>query len=536
MAQRFSWRIVFRTPSVHLVVTGLWLVCLGACSPSNDGSTKGVARPRPDAEMPVRIALHGDPASLDPHLQSEVIAQAVLGNVYDALVSFDADMRLVPQLAKTWSNPDELTWRFELRDDLSFHDGRRVTSADVVASLERVRNHPLSRQSASLVAVDEIVALDEWTVELRTLHPYVVLLNKLAYLYVVPADAPEEITVPLGSGPYRFAERLPARSADAPASLRLDLVSDDPRAAGLPRKVEYYFVSHRKERLAGLLASRYDIIDDLGLSDLGEVQGRDDVRIESRSSLLVAYLQLDPNQPPFDDPRVRRAVSLAIDREDLVRRMFGDYAEPAGQMVSQNVFGYSPELRPPRRDLAAAKLLLADAGYDDGLRVTLEHRDGRAVAVPLRDQLAEAGIQVELSPRPWSELYGLLQTGELGFYLGGWVCTSADAGDLFDAKVHSREEGSGYGRANYANYSNPELDALVEDANQTASVEQRGELWRRGLEILADDLPYVPLFSQHEVYGVRDRVGWRPRQDGRVYGRDIHLSAASPGGREPRQR
>ena len=146
------------------------------------------------------------------------------------------------------------------------------------------------------------------------------------------------------------------------------------------------------------------------------------------------------------------------------------------------------------------------------------------MAIPLRDQLAEAGIDVQLAPRPWSEIYGRLQTGEIGFYLGGWVCTSADAGDLFDAKVHTPEENTGYGRANYAGYSNPELDALIESANQTGSVEQRGELWRRGLAILARELPYVPLFSEHEVYGVRDRVSWSPRQDGRVYGRDIRVA------------
>jgi ABC-type transport system substrate-binding protein len=144
---------------------------------------------------------------------------------------------------------------------------------------------------------------------------------------------------------------------------------------------------------------------------------------------------------------------------------------------------------------------------------------------PLRDQLAEVGIFVELAPQPWGDIYHRLQTGVVDFYLGGWVCTSADAGDLFDAKVHTPDPASGYGRANYVSYSNFELDALIEDANRTSSVEQRGKLWRQGLAILARELPYVPLFSRHDVYGVRERVQWRPRQDGRIYGRDIRLRA-----------
>lgn len=486
---------------------------------------------------PVRIALHGDPASLDPHLQSEVIAQAVLGNVYDALVTFDSDMRLIPQLAQNWSNPDDLSWRFDLRQGVTFHDGRPVTADDVVASLQRVRFHPRSRQSAALVAVEEVSAPDDRTIEIRTRQPYAVLLNRLAHVFVVPADAPEEIFEPVGSGPYRFVDYLPAGSRDAAVG-RVALEAASPRWDGrpIPPRVEYHFEADRAARLAGLLSSRYDIVDDLSRSDLGQLQGRSDVRIEPRSSLLVVYLQLDPHRPPFDDIRVRQALNLAVDRRALVERLFGGYAEPVGQLVSQNVFGHSPDLAPPRRDLSAARRLLAEAGYDDGLQLTLEHREGRAVVHLLREQLAEAGIDVELRGLPWSELYERLHTGEVGFYVGGWVCTSADAGDLFDAKVHTPRPGTGYGRANYTAYSNPELDRLIEAANGTTSMEQRGSLWRRGLAILARDLPYIPLYSQYEFYGVRARVGWRPRQDGRVYARDIRMVTVPGTLQQPRER
>lgn len=506
-----------------MAVLALCAVALAGCPGETGESAGGSEADSARHEPPVRIALHGDPASLDPHLQSEVIAQAVLGNVYDTLVTFDADMRLVPELAVNWSNPDELTWRFDLRPDAKFHDGRPVTVDDVVASLERVRTHPRSRQAGSLVAVDEVRAVDESTVDVRTQHPYVVMLNKLAYVSIVPADAPDEITRPVGSGPYRFEGKLERQAGESAAGVRLQRVDDDPRTEGRPRHVEYYFVAGRSERVEGLLEGRYDLVDDLGLSHLGQLQGRRDVRIESLSSLSVTYLQFDPWRAPFNDLRVRRAIDLAVDRQALVKRMFGGYAEPLGQMVSQNVFGHAPSLAPPRRDLTAASLLLAEAGYSEGLRVVLEHREGRAVAGPLRDQLAEAGIEVELVPQPWSDIYQRLQTGEIGFYLGGWVCTSADAGDLFDAKVHTPEEESGYGRANYSGYSNAELDALIEAANQTASVEQRGELWRQGLEILSRELAFIPLYSEHETYGVRERLAWKPRQDGRIYGRDIRV-------------
>jgi len=139
----------------------------------------GCAAEPASQDPPLRIGVHGDPSSFDPHLQSEVIAQWVLGNVYDTLVAFDVNMGLEPWLAERWENPSDRVVRFHLRDGVTFHDGRLLTAEDVAFSLERARHHPASRSAGALVGIEEVRLLDARTIELHTAAPYPILLNKL---------------------------------------------------------------------------------------------------------------------------------------------------------------------------------------------------------------------------------------------------------------------------------------------------------------------------------------------------------------------
>ncbi len=185
-------------------------LAVAACAPAPRAAS-------PD--RPLRIALHGAPSSLDPHLQSEVPAQIVLGHIYDSLVNFDVRLRPVPSLAESWENPDALTWRFHLRQGPKFHDGRPLEVEDVVYTLERARRHARSRQAGALVAVSSIRRVGERTIELRTDLPYPILLNKLATLSIILQGAPDEIVAPVGTGPYKLVRR----TADA---IELEAVPD----------------------------------------------------------------------------------------------------------------------------------------------------------------------------------------------------------------------------------------------------------------------------------------------------------------------
>ncbi len=479
------------------------LACLVlACAPDPP------VEPNPE---PLRIALHGDPSGLDPHLQVEMIAQSVLGNIYEQLVTFDVNMGVVPSLAERWENPDDLTLRLHLRDGVVFHDGRRFSAADVAYSFDRARNHPESKSSAGLLAVEELRVIDPLTVELRTATHYPILLNKLTFFFIVPKDAPDAIRRPIGTGPYRFLG-----FADD-GRLLLEAFARHWRDPPAAAEVEFFFLNDPRERLRRLLAGEIDLIEELAPKDVDMIQERPGFRVESRSGLSVSYLEMDSGIEPFSDPRVRQAVDLAIDREALVDEALLGQGQPLSQMASPNIFGHAPQIAVVKQDVPEARLLLAEAGYPDGVDLRLEYRAGRSPAIdPIREQLAAVGIRVEPVPRPWGEMYALLISGQVPFYFGGWTNTSGDASDLLDYKIHTPDALRGYGASNSNRYSHPEIDALIE-RSATMKMEQRGEILQQALMLLAGDRTFIPLFTRYDLYGVREEIAWVPRLDGRVY-------------------
>lgn len=456
-----------------------------------------------DMAREVRIGLQGEPTSLDPHLQDELYARTVLANVYEALVTFDANLRLRPALAANWINPDDYTWIFELRPGATFHDGRPVTVGDIVASLERAKNHPGSRVSGYLVAVDRVRAVDAEHIEIRTIRPYPILLNKLSFVAIVPADAPERIRRPIGSGPYRL------QAINLPGRFRLTAVDADPGAVST---ADFLVLPSAARRLD--LVSEGEI--DLAMAP-GSVResGNPAVRITSLASLSVTYLQLPVDRAPFDDRRVRQAFDLAVDRRQLVQELHGGAAEPAGQLVSPQVFGYVPDLEPSTRDLPRARQLLEAAGFPGGLEFVLEVREGREVGT-LLDQLADAGLRGTLRVSPWPELYPRLARGEVEVYLGAWQCSSGDASDLFDHKLHSYQPRLGYGDANSNGYSNPQLDAQIEASGEIFTMAERRRALEEVMRAAMFDLPLVPLVVPYDAWAVRSGIDWRPRLGGLI--------------------
>ena len=493
------------------------LVTAGALACLLAGASVGIAgcaRPAPPPARPLRIAMHSDPLVLDPHLRNEALTYSVLRNLYEGLTAFDAEMRIGPALAASWENPNDLTRVFHLRPGVRFHDGRELTAADVVFSLERARTLPASGFGSYVVAVDKVRALDRHTVELTTRRPYAILLNKLAFVMIVPAGSPSEIRQPVGTGPYRLASYQPG--------VRLALRSFDGYWGGASAvsQVEILPISSQRERVERLMAGDVDLIHEPGAENLERLRAAPGCRVLKQESLLVVYLLLKTERPPLSDLRVRRAIHLALDRPALVAAVLRGEGHPVGQMVGRSVFGYAPDIAPPPRDLAAARRLLAAAGFPGGVDLDLELRTGREAA-EVRRQLAEAGVRLRLVERPWAELYPRLLAHRVELYLGAILAPSADASDLFDAMAHSRDAARGYGDANFGDYHNAALDTLIEESGSTLDMLTRRAQLERAMHLLMQDLALIPLYVPWNLFGVRDGVAWQPRRDGYILAREI---------------
>jgi peptide/nickel transport system substrate-binding protein len=471
-------------------------------------------RPLVPLARPLRIALNSGPFTLDPHA-GELLTLSVLRNLYDALTAFDAGNRVGPALAESWENRDELTWIFHLRRGVSFHDGREFTARDVLFSFDRARRAPMSEIGTYLVAIEKVLALDAHTVEITTRRPYPILLNKIAFVLIVPAASPPVITRPVGTGPYRLVAHEPGK--------RLALRAFEHYWGGASREqdVELLPLPDHDARVKGLLDGELDIIAEPSYADLGRIHAARGCRIAKQTSLGVTYLVVRSDRKPLDDLRTRQAISLALDRGALVRKTLCGEGVPLGQMVTRNVFGFAPDIPPPAAAPATARALLAAAGYAGGLDLELQLRPGvRSEFDALARQLLSVGIRVRARERP---LAAVAPDADLSF--ASWFCLSGDASDFFDAMAHSPSPGNGYGAGNFTHYRNPALDVLIENSEATLNMLTRRTELEHSMHVLMDDLVFIPLYSTPILYGTRDAVAWQPRGDDLILVNTIHRHA-----------
>lgn len=458
------------------------------------------------------IAHEGGVVGLDPHRQDEAVTVSVLANMYQGLVAFDPNLKVVPCLAEGYSNPDDLTWRFHLRGGVRFHDGRGVAIEDVIWSLERAWRDSCSIFRGMLSQIKGIRALDPATLEITTARPHPTLISILPQVAVIPRGSnPSEH--PVGTGPYRFLSSLSG------GGIRMERFEgywgEKPRF----HQAEFRNITDEERRSAALLSGRIDFDASVSEGQRARMESSPGVTLKAWPGASVGVLgyNLKGRLPenPLVDLRVRQALSLAIDRDMLSQAAYHGYTLPAWQLVAPTVLGYDPELPKPIRDTTRARSLLAKAGFPGGLRLTLE-MSGTAwpVGRELARQLGEAGIELWVDTVSWDRLYQDISAGRAGFYLMGFGFGFGDASEILN-ELHSLTP-AGLGANNLTGYANPAMDRLLEAADREFDPARRQALLKKAVRLAAEDLPYIPLYVRESCYGLRRGLEWSPRCDGLV--------------------
>lgn len=468
------------------------------------------------APEPLRIAFEADVRTLDPHRHNDVVAWSLLSNFFDALVRFDAEMRLQPALATRWEYlaPDHL--RLHLRPDARFHDDSPLTAHDVAASLLRARDDPASRIRHLLEGVQGVVVPNGRTVDVHTTGGSPVLLNHLALVFVVPAkqDPHTEITLPVGSGPYRFValRREGVIEAHAFAGWR-----------GRPtiEKVEFAFIPDDGERARRVLVGEADLAVRLSPAAAEAVARRVGRRVIAQPRTTVQLLELNPDhasgrtRTALTDPRVRRALLIATNRSRYVNIAFRGNGAVSSQYVHPVVFGFDPALAEDAYDPRQALALLEQAGVRPGeleLALGFGHASAELAAL-IAEDFQQLGIRVNLHQLLLKELIDRSATPQVNLRLFGRACITGDAAEFFNAAFHSPRPDGSFGNENFTGYADSLTDALLEAASREMDPHKRLLLLHQAQRRVLAALPVLPLTLSWTQAGVREGLEFTPRHD-----------------------
>ncbi|MEM1180828.1 MAG: ABC transporter substrate-binding protein [Acidobacteriota bacterium] len=469
------------------------------------------AEPEKPEKPPLRLVQPGAPNGLDPHLMDTIVGHSVLMNLFDGLVELDPEGRIRPALATDWESLDENRWRFQLRSGVRFHNGQPLRATDVVASLERAKDHPRSQLASYVAAIETVRATGDGAIEIMTRHPTPTLLLNLTNVRIVPAGAPSTIEHPVGTGAYRLLDYVPGHGVS------LIAFDDSWRGAPPERRVDFFAIPDPGKRAKWLLEGRADVAELMKENQLAALEESPQVRVERQRSQEVFYIHLNPKNAPFDDRRLRCAVDLAIDRGAIARDVLGGRAEPAGQMVGVKSFGFSPDIKATAVDRVRARRLLEEAARDGDAVVTLilyHPHNAADVAEVLRQQLEQVGIRMVPRSLVWHEFVDLLQHAEPPAYLAGWTESTFDASGVFEGMVHSPDPERGFGDMNFTGYSRPAIDRRIESAAREMDPDKRLRLLGDISAAIHEDCAFLPLVWAFEHYGVARDLEWTPRFDG----------------------
>lgn len=477
--------------------------------------------------------------SLDPHFQDAAPNKGLASHIFDGLTDLDERSRVIPALATSWERLGNLHWRFHLRPDVRFHNGDAFTAEDVVFSIARTRRLPNAPAPFTTYTrpISEVRIVDPLTLDILTSITEPLMPGAMAQVKIVnrraAADAGTDAfnngSAAVGTGPFRLVSHTPG--------VTTEFARNDSYWGEAPawQRVTYRTISGAGPRMAALLAGDVQLVDAVPPGDLARLRSEADVQVSETVGLRLIYLWLDrrsadatpaitgPNgetlpRNPLADRRVREALSIAINREAIVERILQGAAVPTGQFMPPRGVSHDPSLPVPRFDPDRARALLAEAGYPNGLRITLNgpadrYLNGAQVMQAIGQMWQRIGIRTTVEPQPWSLFSSRVGQGAYSVALGGVGNASGDSSLALRIVVASHAPDRGLGTLNYGRYSNAATDELITRAASAAEGPQREALLREAVGAAVSDVALIPLHIQKNIWATRRGIAYAARAD-----------------------
>lgn len=516
-------------------ILGVLLLILAACTDDSNVEEEASGDGEESAAQEggtLTLALPSDAVSMDPHGSNDVPSEQIRDTIYEPLVTQDENFEIVPVLAEEFEQVDETTWSFTLNEGVTFHDGSEFNADVVKANIERVKDiAKASPRSFLLDMVSEVNIIDDYTVELITEYPYAPLVNNLTHgagkmisKDLIDADyqnaldeagsdlsleeyyelreaggeeheaAANEIssfvgqlveTEPVGTNYFKFESRSPGEQTSV---VRNDEYWGE---TSLLDGVDFKVVSEPGSRIAELESGTSDAILSTLSSNIDRVEGNEDVTLLKQDSVSIDYIGFNTENEPFDDPRVRQAITHAFDSEAVLDGVYNGSGTPATGPLAPGVLGYSEELEGHEYDMDRAQELLDEAGVEDltiNLMVNDDNPERVDVALWLQESLSTLGITVNVEQVEWGAYLAATGNGEHDMFILGWSNSTGDPDNGISPLFHSDNIGPD---GNRSFYSNTELDGILNEASQSEDEAEREELYQQAQQILVEDAPAI---------------------------------------------
>ncbi|WP_435348470.1 ABC transporter substrate-binding protein [Haloarchaeobius sp. HRN-SO-5] len=440
--------------------------------------------------------------TLDPHLETAAASARVFENVYEGLVQLNYDLTFSPHLASSMeTSEDNTTLSFELEQGVTFHDGSEMTSADVMASLERVRNNEAYISYGFMQNVESMAAPGDYQFEIDLAEPFAPFIAKLstAELAILPESeaAKDEITEPVGTGPFQYESR------EIESSITLsrfdDYWNDEVDGPYLDEVVKSE-ITDPSVRLQSFRAGEYDFINGIPPREVEQVRNDPGVNFESIFPKALVYLGLNCNEAPFDDKHARLALDYSFSKQDATEAALYGTGQATATPAPPGSPWEHPDIEPRPRDLEQAQQHLDQAGLSDGFSVSFKIPQSYPAQVQaaqiIADQASEVGIELDIQRITWNSWLSDVYTDR------NFQATTSSYLALYYPDVSFYKFLHPDGAFFFTGWSNDEYNQLVEDARHMYDTQARAEKYQRATEILHEERAgHLMLFWQANLYG-----------------------------------
>lgn len=489
--------------STMLLSLTLVVSACGGTSGTSGAGTEGGAQE-------LVVAFSTEPVTLDPQDTSDGISNNANELLFDKLVTLDKNNEIVPQLAKEWStSEDGKKMTFKLREDAKFQDGTPVNAEAVKYTFDRVLNkeNKLARYSLYAEFIDKVTVDSEYQVSFQLKFPFGPALISFAHTNGgihspknLQEKGKEVGKSPVGSGPYKLKEWIPGT--------KMVFEANEAYWGGAPKIKTIVFkpVTENSARSIMLETGEADVIVPVVISDVERLKGNDKLKVQTEPSSRNLYISINTSKAPFDNAKVRQALNYAVDKETIASKIMAGQAKVLDAAFGEKIWGHTSVGAYPY-DPEKAKQLLAEAGIQPGTTIRLWTPEGRylmdrQIAEFIQGNLQAVGFNVVFQKWEWGAFQEAIKSpnAEFDLAVNSWGASTNDADWALRPILKTG------GASNYAKYSNPKLDELIDKGMKASDPDERRKLYSEALALIKEEAPWIFLLEYKQTSGVRSNV------------------------------